>query len=112
VKDEGTGYKGHPFRKKGRFKNAQVLDVAALFTRTGIQTLITQITKLSERQRIILDAICDLKRRKGSHLYWPTVEQVADKLHMPAADIQNELTPIQGKVVQYNAENPTWRITL
>ena len=74
--------------------------------------MISQIKKLSERQRIILDAICDLKRRKGSHLYWPTAEQIADKLHMTAADIQNELIPIQGKVVQYHTENQTWLITL
>lgn len=90
----------------------RLLDLAAFFSSTGIQALIAQITKLTDRQRLILDAICDLKRRNGSPLYWPTQEQVASKLHMTPTEIQNELTPIQGKVVQYDTENKTWRIIL
>lgn len=87
-------------------------DLTAVLSSTGIQSLMTQITKLSERQRIILDAICKLKRKNGSPLYWPTTEQIAHKLHMATTEIQDELKPIQDKVVQYNTENKTWRIIL
>ena len=88
------------------------MDLAAFLSSTGIQSLIAQATKLSERQRIILDAICKLKRKNGSSLYWPTTEQIADKLHMTTTDIQDEPIPIKDKVVQYNTENKTWRIIL
>ena len=90
----------------------RLLDLAAFLSSTGIQSLIVQVTKLSERQRIILDAICKLKRKNGSPLHWPTTEQIANNLHMTTTEIQDELIPIQDKVVQYNAENKTWRIIL
>lgn len=87
-------------------------DLAAFLSGTGIQSLMTQITKLSERQRIILDTICKLKRKNGSPLYWPTTKQIADKLHLTTTQIQDELKPIQNKVVQYNIEKKTWHIIL
>lgn len=90
----------------------RLLDLAAFLSSTGIQSLIAQVTKLSVRQRNILDAICDLKRKNGSPLYWPTTEQIADKLHMTATEIQDELIPIQDKVIRYDIENKTWRIIL
>ncbi len=92
--------------------NLKLLDSSIYFSTIGIQNLITQTTKLTDRQRSILDTIYKLKRKKRSPLYCPTTKQIADQLGLTQGEIKDALIPIQGKVVQYEADKKTWNITL
>ena len=92
--------------------NLRLLDTVVYFSTIGIQTLISQATKLTDDQITILDTICKLKRKKRSPLYNPTTKQIADQLGLTQSEIRDSLASIQGKVVQYEPKKKTWNIIL
>ena len=77
----------------------------------AIAELIRQLTRLSNRQQRILDAIY-IETGQPIPSYWPSTEEIAEKVDLPTNDVDKELKPIVNKVVNYESDSKTWQIVL
>jgi hypothetical protein len=89
--------------------NLRLLDLSISLSGLAIATLLTQITNLTEQQRTIIQTIYDLKRTRNSRLYWPTTEQIAEKMEETSDNIRDELMPLLHRVVEYDNDKKQWR---
>jgi hypothetical protein len=93
-------------------QNSGLLEASVTLSSVAIAELIRQPTRLSNRQRRILDAIYELKRASPYPSYWPSTEQIAEKVDLLAEEVDKELKPILNKVVNYESESRTWEVNL
>jgi hypothetical protein len=93
-------------------QNAGSLEASVSLSSIAIAELIRQLTRLSNRQQRILDAIYELKRASPYPSYWPSTEEIAEKVDLPINDVDKELKPIVNKVVNYESDSKTWQIVL
>ena len=90
--------------------NQMLLEFSVTLTSVVIAELCRRITRLSNRQRQILEGIFDLKKEVGLSGYWPTTDELSSKLSLPAEEIEKDLKPIIDKVVELDPDTKTWRV--
>jgi len=98
--------------KAAILNNLNLLEFSLTLTSAVIAELCRRITRLSNRQRNIVEGILDLKKSLGLPGYWPTTDELSNKLSLSSEEIEKDLKPITDKVVTLDPDSKTWRVLL
>jgi hypothetical protein len=86
--------------------------LAQPLTTTVLTNLLGQFTRLSDEQRRVIDAILQVKKRKGLPGFAPTSKVIAAEVKSTAAAVDKTLKPLVGTVVRQDPATKTWSLIL
>lgn len=76
----------------------------------GLITILGSLTRLTDRQQMAVGALCDIIREKKLPNYHPSTKEIAKRLKWKAGELEETLLPINGRVVELDAQTKAWRL--